>query len=193
MNKHLLIVDDDRLVLATMARSLRRVGYAVKTADRATHAMDIAAENVFDLAILDIAIPDVSGIDLGRELRARYGLYCLFLTAHSDPGLVADAILEGAGSYLVKPIGVAQLVPAIEVALARANDVKAMVDTMEHLERALAGGRHISIAIGMLMERHALNERSAFEILRKEARMQRRKMAEHCAQMVAARGHVTRR
>lgn len=188
MSKRLLLVDDDRLILATVGRSLCRRGYRVTMADNGSAALGIAAKAAFDLAVVDIAMPGMSGIDLGRELRARYRLPCLFLSAHSDAELIAQAIQEGGNAYLVKPLSVTQLVPAIELAIARAKDTQAMIGTLANLECALAGSHVVSMAIGVLMAVRGLSEKAAFEALRAEARRQRIKIESYCTEVVASRG-----
>lgn len=181
----LLVVDDDRLVLATIGRGLWGHGYAVTTADGGEAALRIARTKTFDAAILDVSLPGMSGIEVGRELRARYGLPCLFLSAHDDAGLVAQAVADGGCTYLVKPLNAAQLVPAIELAVARAREMHAMISTMAHLERALAARREVSMAIGVLMERLGMDQQAAFEELRRQARRQRRKLEDYCAELLA--------
>lgn len=158
----------------------------VTVADSGLAALEIAAAGTFDLAILDIAMPGMSGIDVGRELRARHGVPCLFLSAHDDVELVAQVVEEGGISYLVKPLSVAQLAPAIELALARANDMRNMIGTMAHLEHALAGSRSISVAVGILMERLGLDQQAAFEMLRNQARTKRCRLEDRCSELIGS-------
>lgn len=181
----LLVVDDERLALATLTAGLKALGYAVSSADSGEAALTLAAEAGFDLAILDIRMPGLSGIELCHLLQRRYGLPSLFLSAYSDRGQVAEAIREGGLGYLVKPVDAIQVMPAIETALARARDLKALLETKAQLEQALTGGRQTAIAIGILMALRGLSEQAAFEALRAEARQQRRKLEAHCAELVA--------
>lgn len=89
--------------------------------------------------------------------------------------MVEDAIgNEGGLGYVVKPVDV-PTVPAIEAALARFQDMTALGQAKEHLEEALKGGRDITTAIGILMERQGLLQQDAFELLRARARAQRRR------------------
>lgn len=180
----LLLVDDEPLILATFKHGLRTRGYDVTTADSAETALARAASAPFDLAILDIRMPGMSGLELGRLLRERHDLPSLYLSAIGDDDFVAQAIGEGALTYLVKPIDIAQLIPAVEVASMRAREIRALAEQKTHLDHALASGRHTSVAIGMLMERHRLTEQQAFEMLRSEARKQRRKLEEHCVELI---------
>lgn len=182
----LLLVDDDRLVLATLSRGLREAGYAVETAESGTAALETAARQSFDLAILDIRMPGLSGIDLAARLRQAHALPAMFLSAYSDRAQVEAAVAGGGVGYLVKPVDYALIVPAIECALARARDLAALLQAKTQLEQALAGGRATSIATGILMERRCLSEKEAFEQLRAAARRQQRKIEDHAAGLVAA-------
>jgi two-component system, response regulator PdtaR len=180
----ILCVDDDRLVLATLARVLRDAGYGVETVDSGAAALALAATTAFDLVVLDIRMPGLSGIETARRLREECDLPALFLSAYGERELVEQAVAEGALAYVVKPADVVQLVPAIETALARARDLKALTNARLQLEQALAGGRFTSMAIGIFMERRGLGERAAFEVLRASARKQQRKLEDYSRELV---------
>ena len=109
----------------------------------------------------------------------------IFLSAFDDPQIVRDAIALGGLSYLVKPITVKQLVPAIESALALAGSIARFKGQEENLAAALKQSREISVAIGMLMERHGVTAEDAFETLRSHARNTQRKTGD------AARDFIT--
>lgn len=182
----LLFVDDDRLVLATLTKGLSDSGYDVKTAGSGEAALVLAAQQPFDLAILDIRMPGLSGIETSRRLRTEYDVPALFLSAYGERELVEQAASEGGLGYVVKPVDVPQLVPAIEAALARARDLKVLAEGRSQLEQALDSGRQTSIAIGILMERRGLSEQSAFELLRTTARKRRSKLEDVSRELVEA-------
>ena len=184
----LLLVDDDRLALATFAAGLNALGYATTSADSGEAGLALAGKAVFDLAILDIRMPGLSGIELCRILQRRHGLPSLFLSAYSEREQVAEAVSEGGMGYLVKPVDAPRAVPAIESALARARDLQSLRETRAQLEHALAGGRKTAMAIGVLMARQGLSEQAAFEALRAEARSRRRKLEDYCTELVAGAG-----
>jgi response regulator NasT len=173
-------------VLATLAKGLIDSGYDVLTADSGEVALAMAMRQPFDLAILDIRMPGLSGIETARRLRTGYDVPALFLSAYGEPELVEQAASEGGLGYVVKPVDVPQLVPAIEAALARARDLKLLAKGHSQLEQALDSGRQTSIAIGILMERRGLTEQSAFEMLRATARKRRRKLEEVSRELVEA-------
>lgn len=173
----LLLVEDEPLIRVTLALGLQAAGYVVEEADSAEEAMPISLGNRPDLALLDIRMRGLSGIELGRWLEQR-GIPFLFLTAYDDEALVMEAMAAGALGYLVKPIDVPRIIPSIETALARANDISRLRESEEKLVSALQNSREISMVIGLLMERHELTAEAAFDLLRCEARMQRRKVLE---------------
>lgn len=173
----LLLVDDDRLILATLGEGLREAGFEVCEATDGEGALALARKAPPDLAILDLRMPGPSGVQVARELRA-LGAPCIFLSAYGEDADVAAAAREGALSYLVKPVDVPQLLAAVRTALVRARELRELEAKTWELDRALAGNREISMAVGLLMERFRLEEREAFNTLRDYARCQRRRVAE---------------
>ncbi|OGA16625.1 MAG: hypothetical protein A3I63_11385 [Betaproteobacteria bacterium RIFCSPLOWO2_02_FULL_66_14] len=182
----LLLVDDDRLVLATLARNLRDAGYDAETADSGEAALELAASLRFDLAVLDIRMAGLSGIETAQRLRAEHAIPAMFLSAYGERELVQQAVTGGGLGYVLKPVDMPQLIPAIETARARARDLAALLEEQSHFERTLAGGRRTNVAIGILMERHRLDEAAAFEVLRNGARSARRKLEDHAGDLVMA-------
>lgn len=185
--KRLLLLDDDRLVLATLGEGLRQAGYRVVTASSVEEAEDVLAAGGIDLAILDVRMPGLTGIDLARRLHeADSDVPFIFLTAYSDEELVEQASAVGAMGYVVKPADPDRLVPAIEAAYARAGDARKLRDTGRQLQTALDADRDVSLAIGIMMERRRLGRQDAFELLRGQARTERRKLIELAREIVLA-------
>jgi len=175
---HILIVDDDRLVLSGLADGLETFGYTVARASSGEEALAMLDTVKPDLVVMDACLPGISGIETAKQIQQRFGIPVIFLSAYDDPQIVRDAIALGGLSYLVKPITVKQLVPAIESALARAGDIATFKQQEENLAVALKQSREISVAIGMLMERHDVTAEDAFETLRSHARKTRRKTSD---------------
>ena len=92
----------------------------------------------------------------------------------------------GALAYLVKPLDVDQLIPAVQSALCRAEEMRQLKESMEQMDKALSQGREISMVVGVLMERCNLSAIQAFDALRDEARSQRRKIADIAKEYLAA-------
>jgi response regulator NasT len=184
--KRLLLVDDDRLILATLGEGLRHCGYEVILASSGEQALALAESQTPQLAILDVRMPGMSGIETARHLRERYHIPYLFLSAYSDQEIVRDAVAQGAFGYVVKPVDVPQLVPAIETALGQAQEMNTLREREAGVTRALHQGRETSTAIGIVMERYRLGRDQAFELLRARARSQRQKLEEFSAELVEA-------
>ena len=183
---HILVVDDDRLVLASLARGLRAAGYRVSEAANGEDALTMAAKGKPDLALLDMRMPGPSGLDVATRLVSDHGIPFVFLSAYGDEAIVDQAAQQGALGYLVKPLDVAQIVPTIEAALARAAEIRELRESETKLELSLESGRDINTAVGLLMERRGLGREEAFETLRDHARSQRRKLREVAAEIVRA-------
>ncbi|MCP5196957.1 MAG: response regulator [Gammaproteobacteria bacterium] len=187
MPQHILLVDDDRLILSTLGSGLRQAGYTVIEAASGEAALAfIQHQQLPNLAILDIRMPGISGIELARRLQETHHIPTLFLSAYSDKRMVEDAIKEGGLGYIVKPVDIPQLVPAIEAALARAQDLKTLGKLKNQLEEALKKGRDTTTATGILMERQGLQRQEAFELLRTQARTQRRRLESLAREIIDA-------
>jgi AmiR/NasT family two-component response regulator len=186
----ILLVDDDRLVLLTVASGLRKAGYDVQEASSSAEAIAYCETRLPDLAIFDVRIPGMSGIEVAQELAIKYDLPFMIFSAYSDQNLVEEAIERGALSYLIKPLDVIQITPAIETALRRAKDIRSLKESEFHLNRALNSGRDTSAAVGILMERFRLTSDDAFELLRSYARTSRRKVADIATEVMTATEQV---
>lgn len=179
-SKHsLLLVDDEQLILTTLTIGLSRAGYIVSTAESVDEAeATLASGERPDLIILDVNMPDRSGLELAERLYSFDQIPFILLTAHSDQEIVEQAATYGALGYLVKPVDIRQLVPTIEAALARATELRSLRRTGQQLQDALESERKISTAIGITMFQYRLDRNDAFELLRKTARSRRCKLAE---------------
>lgn len=184
--KRLLLVDDDRVILNLLAEGLRELGYPVSIAASGEAALELLARETFDLAVLDIRMPGISGLDIARILREAGGPPFVFLSAFGDGELVAEAAGLGALGYLVKPVDLPQLVPFIEASMARGNEIAVLRNTTQHLEQALAIERRTRTAVGIIMERRGLDRDEAFELLRASARARRLKVGEVADEVIGA-------
>ena len=183
----IMLVEDDRLVLATLSQGLTRAGYIVNTAESVDEAEETLASGERPaLILLDVRMHDRSGLELAERLHSFDHIPFMLLTAYSDQEIIDQATTLGALGYLVKPIDTAQLIPAIEAAISRAIELRNLRDSKDQLQVALDGEREISIAVGITMVQYRMGRKAAFELLRKTARSQRRKLAELAAEIVRA-------
>ena len=186
--QHLLLVDDDRLVLTTMAHALTAAGYQVSSAESAEDAENwlAAGGQRPELVILDVQMPVQDGLTLARRLRELDHIPFMMLSAYGDTSIVEQATRHGALGYALKPISPAQLIPAIEVALARANELEALRSTRLQLQTALDNERDINVAVGIAMVQHRLTRQAASDLLRQGARSQRCKLVELARRFITA-------
>jgi response regulator NasT len=177
-----MVVDDDRLVLATLVAGLKQAGLEVIETDNGDDAILLARKHKPKLAILDMRMQGKSGMDVARYLAANTDTGFMFLSAFGDSDIVDEAMKMGALGYLVKPVDVRQIVPAVRAALSRSNDEKAAQPS----KPATESGRDELIAIGILMERLRLDYERALEKLRAQAQSEGKQVAELATNMVEA-------
>lgn len=180
----LLLVDDEAIIVATIAEGLRRAGFDVTTATSSANAIEIARDARFALAILDYAMPGENGLTVAETL-ARLGQPFMFLSAYSDESLVAAVVSVGALAFAVKPIDPIQLIPTVRAATQRAREMFALVQRNEQLTRAIDSNRDVSVAVGLLMAQRGLPRQAAYETLRQHARRTRRKLADVALEVTA--------
>lgn len=183
----ILIADDDRLVLLTLAKGIRDAGYTVIEAENGAQVIEACAAISPDLAILDVHMPGLSGVEVGQWLKRHTRTPFVYLSAFNDQTTVQQATDSGALGYLVKPLDIGRILPTIQAALARAEDVHALHRNEQHLNNALKGSRDISMAMGILMERNRITSQQAFELIRSSARNQRRKTLEIAEEILAGK------
>lgn len=182
----ILVVDDDRLILGTLSEGLQSAGYEVLGAGSGEEALMLVAQQTPDIALLDIRMEGMSGIELGSILFRRFAVPFLFLSAFGDEEIVRQAAEHGALGFLVKPLQVSQIIPAIEAARTRASEIVGLRTARDQLTAALEGARETSMAVGVLMERRRLNRDEAFHALRRSSRSQRRRIHVVAAELLDA-------
>jgi response regulator NasT len=184
----ILLVDDDPLLLDYLATVLGHAGYDTLAAASAAEALQRVAEREADiaLALLDVSMPGMSGLDLARRLKDHTSVAFMFLSSVDDAETARQAASHGAVGFVVKPVDATRLLPAFESALARADEIRQLRRTEANLNAALAAGRETSLAVGLLMTRFQTDRNTAFEVLRDHARSSRRKVNEVADQLVAA-------
>ncbi len=191
MSKKLLLVDDDALVLATFGRGLRDAGYEVLVAATGEEALLMVTQDCPDLAILDIRMPGISGIELSKQFN-QLKIPVVHLSAYDDPETLQSALKQGALGYLVKPIDVAKAVPTIETALIRAAELWKLQESEGRLHQALDTANVVNFAVGIISERHRIDRRSVFDLMRNQARSERRKVKEIAREILDASDCINR-
>ncbi len=123
----ILVVDDDRLVLATVTHGLAQAGYHVIDADNGDDAILLAREHRPVLALLDIRMEGKTGFDVAEYLRDVAGVPFMFLSAFADEDTRRKVQALGARAYLVKPLDVGQIVPTVDRVMAEIQGVAGTV------------------------------------------------------------------
>lgn len=184
--RRILLVDDDRSTLALLTQILLQAGHEVEQASCGEAALSIALQHAPDLALLDVNMPGMSGVELARRLRAETGVPFMFLSADGDLGVVREATAHGAVGYQLKPVDPVRIVAAVQVALTQADEMRRLRQAEAAMAAALACDREISVAVGLLMARFQADRGTAFEVLREHARSSRRKMSDVAKDLLLA-------
>jgi response regulator NasT len=197
----ILVVDDDRLVLAMVTHGLSQAGYEVIDADNGDDAILLARQHRPDIALLDIRMEGKTGFDVAQYLREVGHTPFVFLSAFSDEKTVAQVKALGALAYLVKPLEVGQIVPTIDAAFARAQEIRQAAEAQERadaaansagdtatapLDEAATLAAVVPLAVGVLMHRFSLNRADALARLRKAAAAEGRSIATQAERLVSA-------
>jgi response regulator NasT len=146
---------------------LERAGFEVVGEARdGAEAVSLADSESPDLALLDVKMPQLDGIEAARRILEQRPIPVVMLTAFSQRELVARAVEAGVFGYLVKPFRESDLLPAIETARARHAELQAVRAESDSLRDALEARKLIERAKGLLMERDGLSEAEAFARMR---------------------------
>jgi two-component system, response regulator PdtaR len=172
-----LIAEDEAIIRLDLKETLEEEGYqVVAETGRGDEAVELARQHRPDLAILDIKMPGLDGLDAARAITDERLCGVLILTAFSQRDFIEQARDAGALAYLVKPFQKSDLVPAIELAIGRFQELTALASEVKGLEEQLATRKIVDRAKGVLMDRHGLSESDAFSFIQKRAMSERTKM-----------------
>jgi response regulator NasT len=184
--RRVVVAEDESLIRLDLVEMLRDEGYdVVGEAGDGAAAVRLAAELRPDLVILDVRMPVLDGISAAERIVAERIAPVLVLTAFSQREVVARARDAGAMAYLVKPFGPADLVPAIEMALARHDERVALEAEVADLTERLETRKAVDRAKATLQSRYGLAEPDAFRWIQKAA-MDKRLTMRQVAEVVLA-------
>lgn len=190
MPTRVVIAEDEAIIRLDLKETLEEEGYdVVGETGRGDEAVELVKEHEPDVAILDIKMPGLDGLSAAREIAGERRAAVLILTAFSQRDLIEQARDAGALAYLVKPFQRSELIPAIEVAIGRFQEMKVLHDQTQNLEDQLETRKVVDRAKGQLMDRHGLSEGDAFSFIQKRAMTERMTMKTISEQIIA--GTVT--
>jgi response regulator NasT len=189
---HVVIAEDEGIIRLDLKEVLEEEGYeVVGETGRGDEAVTLVRQHRPELAILDIKMPGLDGLAAAREISGERLAAVLILTAFSQRNLIEEARDAGALAYLVKPFQKSELIPAIEVALGRFSELKALEaenrgleGQNRSLEDLLERQRLVDRAKGLLMDNHGMKEADAFSFIQRTAMRLRLTMKEVARQVI---------
>jgi len=172
-----VIAEDEAIIRLDLKETLEEEGYeVVGETGRGDEAVELVKELEPDIAILDIKMPGLDGLSAAREIAGERRAAVLILTAFSQRDLIEKARDAGALAYLVKPFQRSELVPALEVALGRFQEMRALHEQAASLEEQLDTRKVVDRAKGQLMDDQKMSENDAFSFIQKTAMARRHTM-----------------
>jgi response regulator NasT len=175
----LVIADDESIIRMNLRETLVGLGYlVVGDAGDGVSAIHLARELRPDLVIMDIKMPKLDGIAAAKVLTEEKIAPVLLLTAYSDRELVERARDAGVVNYIVKPFREAELLPAIEIALARFAEFNSMSTELGDLKDTMETRKLVERAKGVLMDTQGLKEQDAFRKIQQLSMNTRKSMRE---------------
>ena len=168
----ILVAEDETIIRLDLVELLGQAGHDVCAEARdGAEAVELARRHEPDLAILDVKMPKLDGIEAARRIMDERPIPIVMLTAYGQDELVSRAVEAGVFGYLVKPFRESDLLPAIRTAKARHAELAALREEAESLSEALAARKSIERAKGLLMAKEKLSEGEAFARLRKASQV----------------------
>ena len=179
MTIRVVIAEDEAIIRLDLRETLEEEGYeVVGETGRGDRAVELARELKPDLAILDIKMPHMDGLEAARLIGQERICGVLMLTAFSQREVVEDARDAGALAYLVKPYQKSDLIPAIEVAIGRFRELQQLSGEVDALGERLEARKVIDRAKGILIDEYGLKENEAFSFIQRTAMSERSRMRE---------------
>jgi response regulator NasT len=184
-----LIAEDETLIRLDLTGMLQSAGFDVCAEARdGVEAVELARSEQPDLAILDVKMPRLDGIESARRILDERPIPIVIVSAYTETSLVERAAEAGVFGYLSKPFREEDLLPAIATARARFGQLAAVRDQVETLAEALAARKVIERAKGILMAKDGLTEDAAFGRLRKASQTSGRPLRVIAEAVVATMG-----
>lgn len=185
----ILIADDESLRVMSLKGQLETLGHkVVAEASNGKEAVRLAEELRPDLAILDIKMPEMDGIEAARQITATRPIPIILLTAYSERELAERAASANVSAYLMKPVSEQDLLPAIALAVSRFKEFQALHQEVDNLREALETRKLVERAKGILMRRLNLTEEEAFRRMQRRSQNENKKLAEIAQAIITADG-----
>ena len=177
MSIRVVIAEDEAIIRLDLRETLEEEGYeVVGEAGRGDQALKLIRELQPDLAILDVKMPGMDGLEVARQVGDERICGVLVLTAFSQREIIEQARDAGALAFLVKPYQKSDLIPAMEMAIARFRELQALSEQNDVLQEKLEARKIIDRAKGRLIDEFAMKEQEAFAFIQQTAMTERSRM-----------------
>ncbi|MBL88745.1 MAG: response regulator [Actinobacteria bacterium] len=181
-----VIAEDEAIIRLDLRETLENSGYeVVADTGRGDEAIELVSEHKPDVVILDVKMPGMDGIQVAREIAAAEDTAVVILTAFSQRELIDEAVDAGALAYLVKPYQQSDLIPAIEIARRRHQEMRELTDQAKTLEDRLQARKVIEKAKGKLLDDSLMNENDAFKFIQRTAMSERKAMVDIAERIIS--------
>ncbi len=181
-----VIAEDEAIIRLDLKETLEEEGYeVVGETGRGDRAIELVRELAPDLAVLDIKMPGLDGLEVARLITDDRLCAILILTAFSQREVIEQARDAGALAYLVKPFQKSDLIPAIEVAIGRFREMQSLSGAVDKLEEQLESRKVVDRARGVLMDEHGMKEQEAYTFIQRSAMSERTKMRDIAERILA--------
>jgi len=185
VSKRVVIAEDEAIIRLDLREMLEDEGYTVVAeTGRGDEAVELVKHHSPDLCVFDIKMPGLDGLSAARDISGDRQAAVVILTAFSQRHLIEQARDAGVLSYLVKPFQKEELISAIEVALARFEEMRELDEQVKGLEDQLETRKAVDRAKGRLMDEHGLTEQDAFGFIQRTAMSGRATMLDIANQVI---------
>ena len=186
MTTRVVIAEDEAIIRLDLRETLEEEGYeVVGDCGRGDEAVALVKKMIPDVVILDIKMPVMTGLEAAKLIAETKICPVVMLTAFSQREIIEQARDAGALAYLVKPFQKSDLVPAIELAIARFAEMQALSGEVAALGAQLEIRKLVDRAKGILLDKYAMNENDAFTYIQKLAMTERVKMGEIAQRIIS--------
>ena len=186
MSTRIVIAEDEAIIRLDLRETLEDEGYqVVGDCGRGDEAVELVRSHKPDVAILDIKMPGMSGLEAAILISNEKICPVVMLTAFSQREIIEQARDAGALAYLVKPFQKADLVPAIELAIARFGEMRALTGEVEALGAQLEVRKLVDRAKGILIDKYRMTENDSFSYIQKMAMSERTRMGDIAGRIIS--------
>ncbi|WP_147534329.1 ANTAR domain-containing response regulator [Bacillus marasmi] len=182
-----VIAEDEFLILMSLKAYVENLGHQViGEATDGEKAVELALEKKPDLVIMDINMPNLDGIEAIKKIHEKLYIPSIVISAYSDEKLIDRATEEGVLYYLLKPIDIKELNIAINISMAKFEEIQKLQDELKDTKSALEARKHIEKAKGILMKRMNIQEAEAMKRLQKMSRDKNKKLVVIAKELIQA-------